>query len=347
LATTGTDWLAEEDEDDLTTKRLIREIAAPRSPVLTLALVAENIDLAQLGLSYLTNLRVFLDKATATVHLTTTPTGQDGLRQTTMPDQALLAGFTPLWEHYRTRHLAGDLGRMVQDIIAAMDACAMRRGGGVYFVPYAQRPALQRLKYLLEVALCPGWETNSRLVHLPIVDQPATRAQLASIAHTSFLRELTALQKDLERFSAQAQTTTQRGTAGRIKPQSMRSRLAAYQGMQARIERYGTLLGIQQHALRRGLAQLEATARRLLQTAAPAPHGEDGTAPSDVAVGCEAAPLGSGRAQVCVASRPRRHDQGQIRKRTFPHEAVACPTTVPHHCGPVRAKPTMRRGHSR
>ncbi len=36
-------------------KRLVREISALRAPWLTLALVEENIDLAELGLSYLTN----------------------------------------------------------------------------------------------------------------------------------------------------------------------------------------------------------------------------------------------------------------------------------------------------
>jgi hypothetical protein len=276
-------WLDDDDEEDLKTKRLIREISAPRAPWLTLALVEENIDLAELGLSYLTNLRVIYDRTTDILYLTTTPTGRDGATQTRLQDQALLASLEPLWEHYRTLHIAGDLARMVQDIIADMDASAMRRGGGVYFVPYARRAALARLKHLIEVALpaAPGEENASSLVHIPIIDRPTIKKQMARIAHKSFMAELTALQKDLERFIEQASTTTTKGKPGRIKRESMLARLADYQAMKAKVGLYSEMLGMRQQEILRGLDQLQTTARTLLETAAAALGAEE-----DAGAGC-------------------------------------------------------------
>ncbi len=276
LTTSGTadvaGWLSEEDEEDLKTKRLVREISAPRAPWLTLALVAESIDLAELGLSYLTHLRVIYDKKTGVLNLTTTPTGRDGAAQTTLQDQALLASLEPLWEHYRTLHTAGDLARMVQDMIADMDASAMRRGGGVYFVPYARRAALTTLKRLIEEALpaAPGEENTSSLVHLPIIDRPTIKRQMASIAHKSFMAEVTALQKDLERFIAQAGATTKKGKPGTIRRESMVARLADYQGMKAKVGLYAEMLGMRQQEIARSLDTLQQTARTLLDTAAGA-----------------------------------------------------------------------------
>jgi hypothetical protein len=80
---------------------LIREIAAPHTPVLTLALVAENIDLSQLGLSYLTNLHVFYDRSADQLYLTTTPFGQVDpsllTRLGSPRDRELLDRLRPLW----------------------------------------------------------------------------------------------------------------------------------------------------------------------------------------------------------------------------------------------------------
>jgi len=63
----------------------------------------------------------------------------------------------------------------------------------------------------------PGEDNTSRLVHLPIIDRPTIKKQMASIAPKSFLAELTALQKDLERFIAQASAATKKGKPGTIR----------------------------------------------------------------------------------------------------------------------------------
>ena len=77
---TGTSiQLIEEDATGRKNKPLVREIRSRDKNLLVLALVTENIDLDALGLSYLTNLRVFYAKpqreTAGTLMLTLTPSG--------------------------------------------------------------------------------------------------------------------------------------------------------------------------------------------------------------------------------------------------------------------------------
>src|SRR5579859_2193690 len=101
----------EVDSDQGRSRQLIREIAGAQ--LITMALVAENVDLAHLGLSYLTNLRVFFDRSSAQLYLTTTPTGQpDPLQlavQSSPRDQFLLARLRPFWDQYRGLHTTSDI----------------------------------------------------------------------------------------------------------------------------------------------------------------------------------------------------------------------------------------------
>jgi len=130
---------------------------------------------------------------------------------------------------------------------------------------------------LIEEALpaAPSEENSSSLVHLPIIDRPTIKRQMASIAHTSVLAELTALQKDLERVTAQASATTRKGKPATIRRESMVARLADYQGMKAKVSLYAEMLGMRQQEIARSLDTLQQTARTLLDTAAGA-ASEDG-----------------------------------------------------------------------
>ncbi len=132
-------------------------------------------------------------------------------------------------------------------------------------------------KRLIEGALpaAPGEENTSSLVHLPIIDRPTLKKQMDSIAHKSFMAELTAPQKDLERVIAQASATTKKGKAGTIRRASMVARLADDQGMKATVGLYAEMMGMRQQEIARSLDALQQTARTLLDTAAGA-ASEDG-----------------------------------------------------------------------
>jgi len=87
-----------------------------------------------------------------------------------------------------------------------------------------------------------GEENASSLVHLPIIDRPTIKRQMAGIAHKSVMAELTALRKDVERFIAQASATIKKGKPGTIRRESMVARLADDQGMKAKVGLYAEML---------------------------------------------------------------------------------------------------------
>jgi hypothetical protein len=241
-----------------------------------MALVAENVDLAHLGLSYLTNLRVFFDLSAGQLYLTTTPTGQPDPLQfalhSSARDQALLARLRPFWDQYRGLHTTSDIGRMIHAIIADLDATSLRPGGGVSFVPYAQRPTLERLKHLIEQALpaAPGKSNVSTLLHLPVIDRPAVRTHMARVIHHSLLGEVTAMQKNLDRLVQQSHAATEQGRRGAIRPSTVANRLSEYRSMRAKVELYGEILGARQEQAIRALGELQLAARSLLDNAAEA-----------------------------------------------------------------------------
>ena len=277
---------ADDEEGAHRTRQLVREIVAPHTRVLTFAVVAENVDLAQLGLSYLTNLRVFYDRSTDQLYLTTTPTGHFDASLISVVSSArdldLLDRLRPLWEHYRQLHVTADLGRMVQTIIADMEATALRPGGGVSFVPYRHREALQRLRVLVEQVL-PAESSESSLpgtlLHLPVIDRPATRAHMARVIHQALLGEVGALQKELERIVEQAETRTDSGRPGKVRQSTVLHRLAEYRAMRSKVELYGEILGSRQQEALQVLVQLQQTARTLLDTSAGVMDRDDERVP--------------------------------------------------------------------
>ena len=244
-------------EDESTkTKQLVREINSKKKNELVMVLVIEEGDLETLDLSYLKDLQIFLDKKTQ--ELTSLRTVST--RPKPMADWELLDKLVPHYERYAQLHTAGDLSRMIADIISSMNAQALRGNGGVYFVPYDQRYQLVLLKELIEEKL-PGpadGSNQSSLLHLPIVDTQNAKAQLSGATHAAFLSDLETLAKNLQRFIEQSKN-------GKVKPESIAARLVQYQEMKAKVELYHRVLGMYQSEIISKLEDLEQNARRLLQ----------------------------------------------------------------------------------
>ena len=267
------------DDDDI----LLRPITKRgRGNTIALALVVESSDLQAWGLGYLIGLRVFYNKQTGILSMNR-PKDAGGSTATMANDTALLTKLEPYWQYYREIYTASELGRMVGDIITRMDASAMRKEGGTYFVPYMRQtntgeqlcsvPELQRLKDVVELGL-PGTPTQpntSTVSTFPLIDTKKTRRQMAELAHKSFVGELTALKKDLERFVAQLQkkTTTKKGKIkyGKVKAETIAARMAEYKNVKTKIELYRTTLDMRQEELLAELAELAKTANNLRETA--------------------------------------------------------------------------------
>ncbi|MDQ2810202.1 MAG: hypothetical protein M3Z04_25270 [Chloroflexota bacterium] len=141
----------------------------------------------------------------------------------------------------------------------------MRREGGLYFVPVAQRPALERLRTLL-AALPHRDGQEPQFCALGVLDRVQARRQLAQAVHSRFLDDLAVMQTDLQRF--------QEATPGTVKEATMAERLSAYRRIKERAQVYADLLGMQQESIQGQIAALTAQARAVVlpEPAPPSPQ---------------------------------------------------------------------------
>ncbi len=267
------------DDDDILLRPITKRGAGD---TIALALVVESSDLLAWGLGYLVGLRVFYNKQTGILSLNRPSNGQS-TATTAESDKALLDKLEPYWQYYKEIYTVSELGRMIGELITRMDASAMRKEGGTYFIPYMRKtntgeqlcsvPELQRLKDLVELQLpgAPNQDNTSSLSVFPVIDTKKTRRQMAEIAHKSFVGELTALKKDLERFVQQLQkkTTTKKGKVkyGKVKQETVLARLAEYKNVKTKIELYQATLDMRQEELLAELEALTKTANSLRETA--------------------------------------------------------------------------------
>ncbi len=289
LAKNGTGaGILDEEEEGRKARPLVRQIKTPNKRVIILALVKENINLEELGLEYLTNLRVFYVRADPTkeekeepiLTLTLTASGATNpatyIPNTREADH--LAGLKTHVDYYAQVYKSGEISRMVTDIIEGMNATNMRSGGGVYFVPYSQRDRLIRLKTLLEESLPTIANTSGgTLLHIPIVDEENSKQQIAGSAHSAFVQKVTAQKEALQRYITH---NRKRG----IRVESLQAKMDEYESLRAELDLYYQLLGLRREELETELQTLEQQAQELISLyatglaktqSAPAETGEE------------------------------------------------------------------------
>lgn len=277
---------------------LIREVPAPAdNPWLVFALVDEAADVAQLSLSYATSLRILLHKQHGHLICTTTPRGivhlpDDGSKRRSPrtsrqdsaaydPEQAvaeaarvlaeseaaagadgvqLTRQLRPLWEQYRSLVMSNEVSRIIRRIIASMSSVAVRGRGGVYFVPYKELDALQRLNRFIADLPTPSLPASSErrpfLYASGVIDRPASKQQLAVALHAGIMDEVDAARKKLERF-----TEMEEGT---VRPTTILERLAEFRQVKAKAAVYADLCGLQQESVANAIKALEARAMEVV-----------------------------------------------------------------------------------
>jgi hypothetical protein len=280
-----------EDEDDLEAeesgtkgnrkpkahKSLLRKINSPQSEWLVFGLVIEQLDLAKLGLSYATRLRVFLHKKTLTIRVSQAQTGwqPDALDPAGKIDQAeaeaieetdglepglavITTELRQLFEYYREHHQARDISSLLKQLVEGMDSFSLRWLGGVYFVPQPHQLALDNLYQLVEdLPATAGHVSDKFMLRLPILDGVGAKKQLAQAAHRDFIGELTTLEADLSRLSEEA-------THHQLRAETVARRLSSYRELKAKAQVYAELLDMQQERILTTLGQLTSQASLLL-----------------------------------------------------------------------------------
>jgi hypothetical protein len=250
-------------------KSLLRKINSPQSEWLVFGLVIEQLDLAALGLSYATRLRVFLHKKTLTIKVSRAEAGFEptSLSENEEEDEelssepelaAITAEIRQLFHYYREHHQARDVSMLLKQLVAGLDSFSLRRLGGVYFVPQQHQQELENLRELVEdLPATAGQVSDKFMLKLPILDGAGAKKQLAQAAHRDFLLELSTMQSDLNRLTEEA-------THHQLRADTVARRLTTYRELKAKAEVYAELLDMQQGRILTAVEKLTGQAAQLL-----------------------------------------------------------------------------------
>lgn len=250
------------DEED-GKKSLVRQIKTPDKTRVFLGLVKENIDLEELGLDYLTNLRVCFKKPDkkddadqGQLMLTVTDSGS--FNETYYPDITESNLLDSLRQHVAFQggiYKSLELRRMIVEIVESLHSRNIRNGGGVYFVPEYQADDLQRLNRFMHDLKSHGPKTT--LLHLPVINEANSKQQLATNTHESFMQRVIAYKEDIGRF---ATANRKRG----IKLETMQERITLYQQLSDELTLYQGLLGTRVEDVQAELTALESQAQEII-----------------------------------------------------------------------------------
>jgi hypothetical protein len=144
---------------------------------------------------------------------------------------------------------------MVHAIVTSMNAVSLRKEGGVYFVPQAERHQIELAKELI-ASLPTSAFHKPYLLAIPVINSDSAKADVALAIHHGFLDELKALAADLDRF-AQAEP-------GSVRSETISNRLLQYQYVKEKVGMYATLLSMQQDDIVRGLEALTNKAKEIV-----------------------------------------------------------------------------------
>ncbi len=239
------------DDDDHTQRTLVRVINKAKTDHLVFALVAEEVDLAKLGLSYATSIRILLEKRTGAMVCTTTAEGSiDAFTES----QRVASELQPFWDEFKNLHIASDLSEMMRRIVESLQAISLRRSGGLYFIPATEKEKVDRLRLL--TASFPHSDAGEPFIcGLGVPDTRETKKQMAQALHAGIMDEVRSAAADLQRFV---------DSTGEVRQGTIEQRMLLYRQLKGKAGIYADLLEMNQDAIKAAVAQLESTARALL-----------------------------------------------------------------------------------
>jgi hypothetical protein len=246
-----------DDDENQKETTLIRVINKAGAEHLVFGIVSENVDFNKLGLSYGTQLRILLHKKTGEILCTTDAAGViSAQNESTQVTNELI----PYFNEFRHLFFTEDLSKMVHGIVTSMNAVSLRKEGGIYFVPNAERQQIGLAKELI-ASLPTTADEQPYLFALPVTNTEIAKADVALAIHYGFLDELRTMASDLDRF-AQAEP-------GTVKPETIANRLLQYKYVKEKVGMYATLLSMQQDNIVKGLEALTSKAQTIVLGKSP------------------------------------------------------------------------------
>lgn len=244
--------IADDSEEDQRESTLIRVINRAGAEHLVFGIVSENVDFTKLGLSYGTQLRILLHKKTGEILCTTDAAGVISAQN---ESSQVTRELIPYYKEFRRLFFTEDLSKMVHAIVTGMNAVSLRKEGGIYFVPHAERQQIDLAKQLI-ASLPTTAQHQPYLVALPVHNTDVAKADVALAIHHGFLDELRNMESDLDRF-AQAEP-------GTVRPDTIANRLLQYKFVKEKVGMYATLLSMQQDTILKGLEALAQKAQAIV-----------------------------------------------------------------------------------
>ena len=241
-----------DDDENQKETTLIRVINKAGAEHLVFGIVSENVDFNKLGLSYGTQLRILLHKKTGEIVCTT---DADGVISAQNESSQVTKEIIPYYNEFQRLFFTDDLSKMVHAIVTSMNAVSLRKEGGVYFVPQAERHQIELAKELI-ASLPTSALHKPYLLAIPVINSDGAKADVALAIHHGFLDELKALAADLDRF-AQAEP-------GSVRSETISNRLLQYKYVKEKVGMYATLLSMQQDDIVRGLEALTNKAKAIV-----------------------------------------------------------------------------------
>jgi hypothetical protein len=243
---------ASDEDENQKESTLIRVINKAGAEHLVFGIVSENVDFNKLGLSYGTQVRILLHKKTGEIVCTT---DADGVITAQNETSQVTNEIIPYYNEFRRLFFTDDLSKMVHAIVTSMNAVSLRKEGGVYFVPHAERHQIELAKEL--IASLPTTALHKPyLLAIPVINSEVAKADVALAIHHGFLDELKALASDLDRF-AQAEP-------GSVRSETISNRLLQYQYVKEKVGMYATLLSMQQDDIVKSLEALTNKAKEIV-----------------------------------------------------------------------------------
>lgn len=235
----------------------ISVVNSDNRPTMSFVVLAEDLDLARLGLTTSTSIRFILWKEGVGAGQFTATTSATGGREEGITEEAqIVQEVGALYAKYRGLYDGGRIAELILKVVEAMQPISLRPGGGVYFVHRAQKAALDNLRLLCKaIEAASGGEIT--LVLSPLINLTETRQAYGQLALNGMQQEAASMEKYLtDQFVGKA--------AGTVKPETIAEQLSKFKAFRIKAESYAELLQIKADHLIKATERLERTARTVV-----------------------------------------------------------------------------------
>ena len=210
--------------------QMLRPIAETTDEVVV-GLVQESVDEKTRELEYGLLNRITFDKHAAAI--------------TSEREGIVTESIRTLFRHHLA-HTSKDIRSMLTSFLSEAGV-SLRESGGVYYVPANYQDTLEALCSVVEGA------GNNSTFQLPIVDTPAGRSALRTVAQRNLDDEVRQLQEELERFDDD-----------KVRSSTLERKLEAFGDLRSRVDLFARVLSFKADDLRSKIGVTQAALRARL-----------------------------------------------------------------------------------